>query len=112
MSNLKEIKIGNGSVFAAIDYDKGGYNYFSSSIRKRGYSVIVQNRCNEFMAFEGLDKPSGAARMFIEEANRFNKKKLESLEAELEYYVEQVMKESASAGKLPIVFADYEKIVI
>lgn len=112
MSNLKEIKIGNGSVFATINYDKGGYNYFSSSVRKRGYSVIVQNKLHEFTAFEGLDKPSGAARMFIEEASRFSKKKQDSLESQLEYYVEQVLKESASAGKLPVVFADYEKIAI
>lgn len=109
---MKEVKIGNGSVFAKIDYDKGGYSYFSGSIRKRGYSVIVQNKRNEFAAFEGLDKPSGAGRMLIEEATRFSKKKQESLESELEYWVEQLLKESAAAGKLPVVFADYEKIAI
>ena len=109
---MKEVKIGNGSVFAEIDYDKGGYSNFTSSNRQRGYYVSVQNKRNEFQAFAGLDKPSGAARMLIEETSRYSKKKHEALTAELDFHVEELLKYSASVGELPLVFADYEKIAI
>lgn len=109
---MQEVKIGNGSVFAEINYDKGGYSYFTSSSRLRGYYILVQNKLNEFQAFAGLDQPSGAARMLIEETSRYSKKKHEALTAEIDSYVEELLKQSASAGKLPLVFADYEKVDI
>ena len=107
---MQEVKAGNGVVYARIDYDKGGYSYFTSSSRLRGYYISVQNKRNEFQAFAGLDQPSGAARMLIEETSRYSKKKHEALTAEIDFHVEELLKYSASAGKLPLVFADYEKV--
>ena len=51
-------------------YDLGGYNYFSDRETPRGYYLSIKRNKNEFMAFSGLENPTGAVRMLVVEVGR------------------------------------------
>lgn len=63
-----------------VDYNKGGYNYFSYTEEPRGYYLHVQpltrgNNTITFTAFTGV-------KMLIEECKRLNRKRLAELQAD------------------------------
>lgn len=62
-------KKGN-TIYWEIDYDLGGYNYATNEKMKRGYYLTVRRNPSEFMAYQGLEHPSGAVRVFIHEVTR------------------------------------------
>lgn len=62
-------KKGN-TIYWKIDYNLGGYSYATNKEMKRGYYLSVRRSPNEFMAYQGLEHPLGAVRMFIHEVTR------------------------------------------
>lgn len=64
-------------LFWDITYDKGGYNHFTSSERKRGYSLSIKRKKNEFSAFTGLSSENGAVSLFLHEVSRKSNKQLD-----------------------------------
>lgn len=72
-----------------VGYDLGGYNYFTSQSRPRGYYLTVQRQRNCFTAFADLDDPQGAVRVLLKEVNRRSAK----AEREAEQLAEQKVAE-------------------
>lgn len=65
----------NGRVlYYKLDYDLGGYSHATSREHPRGYYLSVQRQKSSFMAFQGLEHPSGAVRIFLHEVKRKSKK--------------------------------------
>ena len=63
---MNEFTTENGTkLFWEIRYDLGGYNYFSDRETPRGYYLSIKRNKNEFMAFSGLENPTGAVRMLV-----------------------------------------------
>lgn len=68
---MNEFTTENGTkLFWEIRYDLGGYNYFSDRETPRGYYLSIKRNKNEFMAFSGLENPTGAVRMLVVEVGR------------------------------------------
>ena len=62
------------TLYYDIAYDLGGYNYFTGESDPRAYMLILKRQKNQFSAFSGLDSPSGAIRMVLNEVKRKSKK--------------------------------------
>ena len=68
---MNEFTTENGTkLFWESRYDLGGYNYFSDRETPRGYYLSIKRNKNEFMAFSGLENPTGAVRMLVVEVGR------------------------------------------
>ena len=72
---MNEFKTANGTIlYYRISYDLGGYNYFTSQVKERGYYLIIQRQRNEFKAFTDLSDNAGAANMLLKTVSRKSKK--------------------------------------
>ena len=68
---MNEFTTENGTkLFWEIRYDIGGYNHFNGRNIARGYYLSIKRNRNEFMAFSGLENPTGAVRMLVVEVGR------------------------------------------
>lgn len=90
----------------SIFYDKGGSNYFSGGVNRRGYYVSatpkkVEGNFVKMTMFEGL-------KMFLLEVNRFSQKKLDELSFDTEEVKHLVSKVCA---KYDITIIDNNPIV-
>lgn len=61
-------------LYYEVSYEIGGYNHFTGGTIPRAYMLMVQRERNSFMAFSGLDSPSGAIRTVLLEVGRRSKK--------------------------------------
>lgn len=58
---MKEYQTEKGTtLYYKINYDLGGYNYFTGNSKQRGYYIIIQRKFREFSAFSGLEDSAGA----------------------------------------------------
>lgn len=72
---MNEFKTVNGTIlYYRVSYDLGGYNYFTSQVKERGYYLSIQRQRNEFAAFTDLSDKAGAARMLLKTVSRKSKK--------------------------------------
>ena len=72
---MNEFKTANGNIlYYRVSYDLGGYNYFTSQVKERGYYLIIQRQRNEFTAFTDLSDKAGAANMLLKTVSRKSKK--------------------------------------
>ena len=72
---MNEFKTANGTIlYYRVSYDLGGYNYFTSQVKERGYYLIIQRQRNEFTAFADLSDNAGAANMLLKTVSRKSKK--------------------------------------
>ena len=62
------------TLYYDISYDLGGYNYFTYEAEPRAYLLMIQRDKHTFSAFSGLDSPTGAIRMVLNEVKRKSKK--------------------------------------
>lgn len=80
---MNEYKTLNDNIlYYKVYYDLGGYNFFTSSNRPRGYYLSIQRKRNGFAAFSDLSSPEGAIKYLLKEVNRQSKKALAEAEAE------------------------------
>ena len=62
------------TLFYEVDYELGGYNYFTGEQEPRAYNLYIKRNKNITSAFQGLDNPSGAIRFVLNEVGRKSKK--------------------------------------
>lgn len=62
------------TLFYEVDYELGGYNYFTGEKEPRAYNLYIKRNKNITSAFQGLDNPSGAIRFVLNEVGRKSKK--------------------------------------
>lgn len=61
-------------LFYEVGYELGGHNYFTGEHEPRAYILYIKRMKNQTSAFKGLDNPSGAIRLVLNEVGRKSKK--------------------------------------
>lgn len=95
---MKEYNTGRNTLYYSVSYDLGGYNYFTGGTRERGYYLNIQRKYREFEAFGGLEKPSGAVRVFLIPVKRQSVKSKEQAEKMAEQKVAEIVAEYRAKG--------------
>lgn len=96
---MKEYQTEKGTtLYYKVSYDLGGYNYFTSTERERGYYLSIQRKYREFGAFSGLDDPSGAVRVLLLPVNRQSVKAEKQAEEMAEQKVAEIVGLYAERG--------------
>lgn len=72
---MKEFTTENGTtLFYKVDYQLGGYNYFTGTSEPRCYSLSIKRNPQEVAAFSDLNDDLGAVRLILFEVGRQSKK--------------------------------------
>lgn len=96
---MNEYKTEKGNtLFYKVDYDLGGYNYFTGNTKERGYYLSIQRKYREFSAFEGLENPSGAVRVLLLPVKRQSVKAEKQAEEMAEQKVAEIVGLYAEQG--------------
>jgi len=74
---MKEFTTENGTtLYYEVNYQLGGFNYFTSKNDPRCYTLNINRNPQEFAAFSGLNSECGAVRVVLFEVGRKSKKQL------------------------------------
>ena len=78
---MKEFTTENGTkLYYEVDYQLGGYNYFTDKNDPRCYIVNIQRNPQKFAAFTDLNDDYGAISLVLFEVGRQSKKQLAKAE--------------------------------
>ena len=96
---MKEYQTEKGTtLYYKVSYDLGGYNYFTSTERERGYYLSIQRKSREFGVFSGLDDPSGAVGVLLLPVKRQSVKTERQAEKMAEQKVAEIVAEYRARG--------------